>query len=83
MALVFSVKVLSRLGRNIVNIGLMGGGLCPKNNVMRSLYGGKQMVWTMERIKVSSVEVDVAGVVAEVALEGVLEEEMYPSPPRS
>ena len=43
--MVSSTKALARLELNIITISLMNSGPCPKNNVMKSLLGEKQMIW--------------------------------------
>ena len=83
LSLIYSVKTLARLGQNIADINLMNGGPYPKNNVMRSLLRGSQMVWAMTRVKArkakAKVEVAVVRVVVtEEVLEGVLGTEMCP-----
>ena len=92
LVLVSSTKALVRLGLNVVTISLMNGGPFPKNNVMKSLLGEKQIVWVKVKVKASITEEKVSGVVARVApaevaleevLEGVLGSKICPSLPVS
>ena len=88
LALAYSAKAIARLGKNMATMNLMNGGPYPKNNMMRSLLRGSQMVCAMTRVKTRKAEAKVEGsvvmvVVAEEVLEGVLGTEMCPSLTRS